>query len=149
MKVIRTVFLVVLLAPATVSAEQYGGRIVRCLAEHKVTPDAPEFNQKADQCDRKLKMDDAKFAWQVCVAHAVKELDDRMSPASDIATAVSDQCGDEYQALLDASTISPETKYRLHSQRAATTKDLAVKLVLMQRAEANRQARPILPTNPR
>lgn len=115
------------LSAANAFAEPYGDQVVRCLAE------------QAERCERILKMDDAKAAWQGCVSRAVALMDDRVSPASDIATAIADQCGPEHEAMLDASTLSPETRYRLYSERMKATKELAIKLVLMQRAEANRR----------
>lgn len=139
MKAIHYLLLAGALSAANAFAEPYGDRVVRCLAEQKVMPDAPDFNQQAERCERILKMDDAKTAWQGCVSRAVALMDDRVSPASDIATAIADQCGPEYDAMLDASTLSPENRYRLYSERMKATKELAVKLVLMQRAEANRQ----------
>lgn len=139
MKVIHLLLVAGAIVAGAAFAEPYGDRVARCLAEHKVMPDAPDFNQQAERCERVLKMDDAKAAWQVCMWRAVALMDDRVSPASDIATATADQCGQEYEAMLDASTLSPETRYRLYSERMKATKELAVKLVLMQRAEANRR----------
>ena len=139
MKVIRLLLLAGAMAAGAAFAEPYGDRVARCLAEHRVMPDAPDFNQQAERCERILKMDDAKTAWQGCVSRAAAAMDDRVSPASDIATAIGDQCGAEHEAMLDASTLSPETRYRLYSERMKATKELAIKLVLMQRAEANRR----------
>lgn len=139
MKAIHYLLVAGVLSAANAFAEPYRDRVVRCLAEQKVRPDAPDFNQQAERCERILKMDDAKAAWQGCVSRAVALMDDRVSPASDIATAIADQCGQEHETMLDASTLSPETRYRLYSERMKATKELAVKLVLMQRAEANRR----------
>lgn len=139
MRVIHLLLLAGAIVAGAAFAEPYGDRVARCLAEQKVMPDAPDFNQQAERCEGILKMDDAKAVWQACVWRAVASMDDRVSPASDIATAIADQCGREYEAMLDASTLSPETRYRLYSERMKATKELAVKLVLMQRAEAHRR----------
>ena len=146
MRTINYLLLAGALAAGNVWAEPHGERIVRCLAEHKVVPDAPDFKQQVEWCERILKGDDAKTAWQVCVSRAVAAMDDRVSPASDIATAIADQCGQEHDAMLDAMTLAPETRYLLYSERIKTTKELAIKLVLMQRAEANRRQAPPAPS---
>ncbi|MFN3715638.1 MAG: hypothetical protein ACK4R8_02820 [Thiobacillus sp.] len=139
MKTIHYLLLAGALSATNAFAEPYGDRVARCLAEQNVMPDAADFNQQAERCERILKMDDAKSAWQGCVSRAVALMDDRVSPASDIATATADQCGQEHGAMLDALTLSPETRYRLYSERKKATKELAIKLILMQRAEANRR----------
>ena len=109
MKVIHLLLLAGAIVAGAAFAEPYGDRVARCLAEQKVMPDSPDFNQQAERCERILRMDDAKAAWQVCMWRAVASMDDRVSPASDIATATADQCGQEYGAMLDASTLSPES----------------------------------------
>lgn len=139
MKAIKYLLLAGALSATNAFAESYGERVVQCLAEQKVMPDAPDFKQQSERCERILNMRDAKDAWQVCMWKAVALMDDRISPASDIATATADQCGQEHEAFLDTMSLSPEARYDLYSRRRDLTKQLAIKLVLMQRAEANRR----------
>lgn len=128
-----------LLAGSAAAAEPFGNKVARCLAERQIAPNAPDFGKQAESCERSVAMDETRDAWQICVARAVAALDDRISPASDIAAAASDQCGEEYEAMLNATTMPPSGRQAAHAQRTETTRQMGIKLVLMQRAEANRQ----------
>ena len=80
-------------------------------------------------------LDQAKNAWHICIVKEAILLDDSISPASEIASALGNSCEKEHDAMLDRMTISPELRYRFSQDRIASTKTVALKLVLQVRAE--------------
>lgn len=87
------------------------------------------------QTSSPLSLNQSRDAWHVCIAKEAIKLDDGISPASDIASALQVMCEKEHSAMLDRMTVSPETRYRLSQDRIANTKEVAIRLVLQIRAE--------------
>lgn len=138
----RKIFLLAALVipPAAVSQQQrpFGDRVVDCLVEMKVNSDSPDFSSKLNICERRVSLEVRKEDWHRCIAKEASKLDDHISPASDIAQAVSSMCEAEFDAFLDGMTLSPQLRQSARADRIQTTKEVAVKIVLMLRAEATK-----------
>ena len=129
----------ILLFVPVLSAAQpknFGDRVVECLASMRADKDSPEFDRQISQCERRTQIEIKKDEWHQCIAKETSKLDDKISPASDIALAVSSSCEVEFNAYLDTVTVSQQTKQNLKADRARATQDVAIKIVLLQRAEA-------------
>lgn len=72
--------------------------------------------------------------WQGCLVSAIRELDDHISTASDIAAGVQNSCRAEYDSMTRSFNFPPEINRRLDEERTARTKELAMILVLRVRA---------------
>lgn len=68
--------------------------------------------------------------WQGCLAAAIREVDDHISTASDVATAVQNRCQAEYDQLNRSFNFSPEMMRLLNEERFSRTKEVATILVL-------------------
>lgn len=75
-----------------------------------------------------------RAVWQGCVRGEIEKLDDGVSPAADIATAVQRSCEAEHDAMLDTMTLSPQVRYQISTERAATTREFAIGETLRVRA---------------
>jgi len=87
----------------------------------------------ANADDASMKMHVARDDWQLCVANEVKKIDDGISPASDIATAVQSTCQSEFKKMLDTMALG-SVRHDVEQGRQSQTKELAIRITLMQRA---------------
>lgn len=93
-------------------------------------------------------------AWAQCLAMHISTLDDGVSPASDIATAVQNSCADEYESL--SSVISASQGLKTYAdpgtqehvmRRKAATREVALPIVL--RLRASKRVEPTKKAAPR
>ena len=80
-------------------------------------------------------MDAARGAWTLCVLKEVETLDDGISPASEVATAVQSSCPREYMRTLDTMYLERDARAGMEQSREKTTHDVAVRMVFMVRAK--------------
>lgn len=129
------------------AAEDFGDQVARCLVAKGVNPDPDDsgFKAAAKVCEREIdlgrrraNLDRLKEDWQLCLLRNIEAIDDGVSPASDIATAVQSTCSEEYAAMGDAVTMSQEAKYQVYQDRFKTTKGAAIPIVLIARAAKNK-----------
>jgi hypothetical protein len=93
---------------------------------------APSFSSAQNQQNSALNA--ARDEWHACIQKEVIKLDDHISPASDIATAVQMSCIREHEAMLDRMTNTPQMRDKFAQARADITKQVAVTMVLKLRA---------------
>lgn len=79
-------------------------------------------------------LNNARDEWHACILKEVTKLDDHISPASDIATAVQMSCVREHEAMLDRMTTTPQMRDSFSQARADLTKQVAITMVLKLRA---------------
>jgi len=136
-----------LCALTTQAAENFGDEVARCLSAKKVMPDTPEFDAAVPVCEttvensrkRRAAMDALRDAWGLCLRQQAATIDDGISPASDIGTALQQSCEADFAAMTEAMMLPPEVKYQAYRERAASTKDVVTRLVLLNRAAKNRE----------
>jgi hypothetical protein len=87
--------------------------------------------------DGVARMNAARDDWQVCVADRVREIDDGISPASDIATGVQSSCAPQFTAMLDTMTLG-QVRYSAEKDRERQTRVFATRVTLEQRAAKRR-----------
>lgn len=87
------------------------------------------------------RLDGAKELWHACIAKRVAVLDDGISPASDIATAVQTDCAAEHEVFLSRMTLSPAMRAQFAAGRLEDTRQVATVLVIKIRALRREQAR--------
>jgi hypothetical protein len=123
-------------APSASLAANFGDQVVACMVSKGVTKAGPAFDAARPGCEREVErarritaIDDAKTAWQVCVMKQIAKIDDGISTASDVATAVQDDCEPEHEVLLGSTSLSDQVKALQRDSRRAATKELAISLV--------------------
>ena len=106
------------------------------LAAHAFTPSATSAAEPVAKPPEvaTTNHDALRDIWHGCLARAIREVDDHISPASDIATGVQSQCQAEYDALTNSFKFSPDVVQRINEDRYVRTRELATKLVLQVRA---------------
>ena len=114
----------------------FGDHVVECLAAMNADKESSEFNNQIKRCERRVEIEIKKDEWHLCISKETAKLDDGISPASDIARAVSSSCETEFDAFLDSLSLSAQTKHTLRSDRSNATENVAIKIVLMQRMNA-------------
>jgi hypothetical protein len=87
------------------------------------------------QSERSAELNKARDEWHVCIQKEVIKLDDHISPASDIATAVQMSCVREHDAMLDGMTLNAQMRDLFSQGRADLTKQVAITMVLKLRAQ--------------
>lgn len=138
-----------LAAPPAWCAENFGDEVVRCLVSKGVHADAPDFNaaskvceQEVDLARRRDQQAELRNVWNRCLAKEIAAIDDGVSSASDIATAVQSYCEKEYSATVDAAfPSSPKMRSMAEQDRFKTTKEAATTIVLLVRAAKNKAIR--------
>ena len=144
--IVFTLFITYLLVSIGVSYAQqrpFGDMVIECLAKMKAQPGSPEFNKQSDLCEKYVTTDIKLAAWHKCIAIEANRLDDRISTASDIASAVSLSCEKEFNEYLDTLNVSAEVKRLAIRDRAQATKDVAIKLILIMRASKKTKYKPL------
>ena len=80
-------------------------------------------------------LDNARDQWHLCIANEAVKLDDGVSPASDIASAVQSSCETEFSGMLDRMTLNPEMRQLFMSKRLESTKEVGITIALKLRAK--------------
>ena len=128
--------LIVSTVSTSASAANFGDEVADCLVRRGVTQAGPAFDAARPGCEREVErsrrvaqIEDAKTAWQICVMKQIAKIDDGISTASDVATAVQGDCEQEYETFLNSVSLSAQVRAEQWGLRRATTKELATSLV--------------------
>jgi hypothetical protein len=77
--------------------------------------------------------------WHQCLARRIQSLDDNISPASDIATAVRMECATEFERFVQLIALEePATASTMRRERIALTREAAITITLELRAMRQR-----------
>jgi hypothetical protein len=142
---VRTMLILALaVAPLTSSSGQsLGDEVAACLGARNVKPLSPGFEKALRLCEIEVEakrqmqiqaLEGTKEAWGKCLISQIAALDDGISTASDVATAVQDTCEPEYIAVVDSLDLQPADWDTAYQQRREATKEASTGLVLIVRA---------------
>ena len=84
----------------------------------------------------------ARKAWDVCLVEMIDAFDDKISPASDIATALQDECQIEYGDMVRVSYASESMRTKAYRDRVKATKTRVTRLVLAMRSQKRKEDYP-------
>lgn len=114
----------------TQAAENFGDWVARCLAGKGVAPNTSAFDGAVSACEKEVRSDELANAWVRCLIRDISAIDDGVSPASDIATAVQFSCQAEQAAMSRIAGSGYEDKQKV-------TCEVAMRIVLELRAARN------------
>lgn len=127
---------VLFITPIHTYAQQkpFGDMVVECLAKMKAQPESQQFKNQMNLCENQVNTLIKKEAWYKCIASEIKYMDDKISPASNIADATSGLCKTEFDAIVDSLNVSNREKQDTKDRRIEATKSVALQLTLIIRA---------------
>ena len=135
---------------ATSQEDEQDHQYIRCLIKRKVNP--PNIPRE----DNVICLKDAGIedpgevarkangdAWRTCITKKSAELDDGVSPASEIAQAVIRLCPDEWRAYITSLHMAPAAKRQMSNGLERYAVEEGMRAVLFtRRAAKNSQSKP-------
>lgn len=122
---------------STLATEPFGDAVARCAAKSGIATDSPKLNETFAKCEKEIEAQRGSVvekidAFQGCLKSSAARLDDKLSPASDIAAAISSDCETAWLAVLIANGQTE----KMGEYPSKTVSDFALKTVLETRASA-------------
>lgn len=137
-----SLMLIATLTTASVSAANFGDEVVACAAAKRVQPNSLEASKVFAECEkevseRRKKVESAKTDIPVlvdqfrdCLYESASDLDDSISPASEIARAAASSCRPKWMKVLVANS---ESISKMDSYPSQAVMDASIEAVLTQR----------------